>query len=157
MSLLRTDAPELRARILGDGPERPRVLAAIAEEGLEDHVAAPGFVPLEQVEHDLARALCMVLPSRREGYGLVVVEAAASGVPSVVVAHPDNAAVELVEDGVNGVIVPSADPRALADGILRVRAAGAGLRVSTAEWFARNARRLSLDSSLERVVAAYRR
>lgn len=156
MALLRTDFPELRARILGNGPERPRVLAAIAEHALEDRVSAPGFVPLEEVEHDLARALCMVLPSRREGYGLVVVEAAANGVPSVVVAHPDNAAVELVEDGVNGVIVPSTDARALADGVLRVRAAGASLRLSTADWFADNARRLSLDSSLERVVEAYR-
>ena len=44
-------------------------------------------------------ALCMVLPSRREGYGLVVVEAAARGTPSVVVRDPDNAATELVEDG----------------------------------------------------------
>jgi glycosyltransferase involved in cell wall biosynthesis len=157
LALLRSDAPELRSRILGDGPERPRVLAAIAEHRLEDRVTAPGFVALEQVEHDLARALCMVLPSRREGYGLVVVEAAANGVPSIVVAHPDNAAVELVEDGVNGVIVRSPDPRALADGIVRVRQAGAALRASTAAWFARNAHRLSLDRSLERVVEAYRR
>ena len=41
----------------------------------------------------------MVPPSRREGYGLVVVEAAARGVPSVVVADPDNAATELVQEG----------------------------------------------------------
>jgi len=156
MAQLRTTAPELRARILGDGPERPHVLAAIAEHGLEDRIEAPGFVPLEVVEHDLARAQCMVLPSRREGYGLVVVEASANGVPSVVVDHPDNAAVELVEDGVNGVVVPSAAPEALAAGILRVREGGAALRSSTAEWFARNARRLSLDASLERVVDAYR-
>ena len=47
----------------------------------------------------MASALCMVPPSRREGYGLVVVEAAARGVPSVVVADPDNAATELVQEG----------------------------------------------------------
>jgi glycosyltransferase involved in cell wall biosynthesis len=156
MAALRDRAPELRAHVLGDGPERPRVLAAIAEHGLQDRVQAPGFVPLEQVERELARALCMVLPSRREGYGLVVVEAAANGVPSVVVADRDNAAVELVQDGVNGVIAVSADPEALAQAILRVRAAGAPLRTSTAGWFARNARRLSLDASLDRVAAVYR-
>ena len=48
--------------------------------------------------------MCLVLPSRREGYGLVVIEAAAHGTPSVVVADPDNAAVELVTEGVNGFI-----------------------------------------------------
>ena len=42
------------------------------------------------------RATCLVLPSSREGYGLVVIEAAAHGTPSVVVAGEDNAAAELV-------------------------------------------------------------
>ena len=49
-------------------------------------------------------AACLALPSVREGYGLIVVEAAAHGCPAVVVDHPDNAAVELVVDGVNGIV-----------------------------------------------------
>jgi glycosyltransferase involved in cell wall biosynthesis len=120
-------------------------------------VEAPGFVDGEVVHDALGRALCLVLPSQREGYGLVVVEAAARGVPSVVVAHPDNAAVELVEDGVNGVVAASGDPATLAAAIERVREAGPALRASTAEWYGRNARRLSLDASLDRVVGAYER
>src|SRR5204862_6933309 len=102
--------PELRARILGDGPERPAVLAAIAERTLDGVVAAPGFVATDEVERDLSRALCLLLPSRREGYGLVVVEASARGTPSIVVRDPDNAATELVDEGVNGVIAASARP-----------------------------------------------
>ena len=155
IALARRTLPDLRGRVLGDGPERDAVLAAIAAHGLEDAVDAPGFVPTEEVEHDLARALCMVLPSSREGYGLVVVEAAAAGTPSIVVLGEDNAATELVEDGVNGFVVPSASPEDLAGAIVRVHAAGGALRVSTAEWFARNARRLSLDASLDRVAASY--
>jgi glycosyltransferase involved in cell wall biosynthesis len=77
-------------------------------------------------------------------------------VPSVVVRDPDNAAVELVEDGENGVVAPSAEPADLADAILRVHAAGPALRASTAAWFARNARRLSLEGSLETVLRSYR-
>lgn len=152
----REQAPELRLAILGDGPERPAVLRAIEEEGLGEVASAPGFVSSEEVERTLARALCMVLPSRREGYGMVVVEASARGVPSVVVADPDNAAVELVEAGANGFVAPSAAPDELAREILRVREAGDGLRTATADWFERNARRLSLDGSLDRVAAAYR-
>ncbi len=68
----------------------------------------------------------MVLPSRREGYGMIVVEAAACGTPSVVVREPDNAAVELIEEGVNGVIAASAEPAALAQAIVAVIESGRG-------------------------------
>jgi glycosyltransferase involved in cell wall biosynthesis len=148
--------PELRGEIYGDGPDRGRVLELIGERELDGACEAPGFVPRERLEQALARALCLVLPSRREGYGLVVVEAAAKGVPSVVVRAPDNAAVELVEEGQNGVVAPSADPGDLAEAILRVHEAGPALRSATAAWFARNARRLSLEQSLETVLRSYR-
>jgi glycosyltransferase involved in cell wall biosynthesis len=152
---LRERAPELRLVVYGDGPDRAEVLALIESEGLRDVARAPGFVAREELEESLAGALCMVLPSRREGYGLIVVEAAARGVPSVVVADPDNAATELVDEGENGFIAASAEPHDIADAILRVRAAGAPLRASTAAWFERNHDRLSLTSSLDRVAAAY--
>jgi glycosyltransferase involved in cell wall biosynthesis len=154
---LRERAPELRLAIYGDGPERAAVLARIDALGLGDVVRAPGFVDAAQVEDALRHALCMVLPSRREGYGLVVVEASARGVPSIVVRHPDNAATELVDDGENGFVAASPDPEDLAVAILRVRAAGPQLRASTAAWFERNAARLSLDRSLDRVVEVYER
>ena len=119
-------------------------------------MVAPGFVDSEIVDQALRRALCMVLPSEREGYGLIVVEAAARGTPSVVVPGPDNAAVELVEDGENGVVAESAASEDIAAAILRIRREGMDLRERTCAWFARNADRLSLESSLERVLAAYR-
>ncbi len=151
-AVARTD---LRARILGDGPDYEAVKAEIARLGVADRVEAPGFVETEQVERDLARALCLVLPSRREGYGLVVVEAASMGTPSVLVRDPDNAATELIEEGVNGFVADSAEPEALAAAIERVRDEGAALRASTADWFARNAAALSLDGSLDAVAASY--
>jgi glycosyltransferase involved in cell wall biosynthesis len=155
IALARTRLPDLRARILGNGPEREAVLAAVAEHGLEDVVDVPGFVPTEEVERDLARALCLLLPSAREGYGLVVVEASAAATPAVLVRGEDNAATELIEEGVNGFVADSAAPEDLADAIVRVHEAGPALRQSTADWFAANARRLSIDSSLDVVAASY--
>ena len=99
LALARERIPELRGELLGDGPERDEVLRLRSRHGLDDVLDVPGFVSAERVESALARALCMVLPSRREGYGMIVVEAAALGTPSVVVAGPDNAAAELVDDG----------------------------------------------------------
>ncbi len=151
----RTSLPDLRALILGDGPERDRVQREVQAHGLEDVVQVPGFVATEVVEDAIARALCLLLPSRREGYGLVVVEAAASGTPSIVVAGPDNAAVELVTDGRNGYVAPSADPDALAEAILRIHEDGPALRQSTEAWFEANVQRLSLEHSLQIVLGVY--
>ena len=151
----REQVPELCGEIYGDGPEREQVLEAIAAAGLEGCVSAPGFVEQRVLEHALGSALCVVLPSRREGYGLIVVESAARGVPSVVVEGPDNAATELVEDGTNGAVAASASAEDLAASIVRVHSAGPGLRDSTLEWFQRNATRLSLESSLQLVIGEY--
>ena len=88
---------------------------------------------------------------------MVVVEASAHATPSIVVAAEDNAATELVQDGVNGLVVASADPEAIAEAIVRVHEAGMELRESTAGWFAENAEELSLESSLREVLASYAR
>jgi glycosyltransferase involved in cell wall biosynthesis len=146
--------PGLRGIVFGDGPQFGDVQAALRDAPM---VSAPGFVATEVVMAALRTALCMVLPSRREGYGLIVVESCAAGTPAVVVREPENAAVELVEDGVNGVVAESASPEDLAAAIVRVHEAGFALRESTAAWYARNARRLSLETSLQTVVGAYAR
>jgi len=155
LALARERIPELRGQAYGDGPQRGELLRLRSEHGLDDALDLPGFVDAEQVEEALSRALCMVLPSRREGYGLVVVEAAALGTPSVVVAGPDNAATDLVRDGENGYVAPTAGPADLAAAIERVHSEGHALRERTAAWFRANAKRLSLESSLELVLESY--
>jgi glycosyltransferase involved in cell wall biosynthesis len=145
----------LRGVFYGDGPERRALHDAIAEHGLQSIISAPGFADAGLVDGDMRRALCMLLPSRREGYGMVVVEASAHATPSIVVAAEDNAATELVQDGVNGVIVASADPEAIADAIVHVYESGLALRESTARWFVENSERLLLESSLATVLASY--
>jgi glycosyltransferase involved in cell wall biosynthesis len=145
----------LRGEILGEGPERAALDEAISRQGLEDVISAPGFADGEALYEQMRQAMCLLLTSRREGYGLVVVEAAARGTPTVVVAGEDNAATELIVEGVNGTIVAYADPDEVAEAIVRVHQAGPGLRESTATWFAENAERLSLESSLRTVLESY--
>jgi glycosyltransferase involved in cell wall biosynthesis len=157
MARARELLPGLRAEIFGDGPERPKLLELIRNLGLVEAVDAPGFVDGDRIEGALRRALCLLLPSRREGYGLVVVEAASMGTPSVVVAGPDNAAAELVSEGENGFLVSSPEPEELAKAIVRVHEAGYQLRERTARWFGENAPRLSLENSLKTVIEAYTR
>lgn len=145
----------LRGEFLGDGPERAALDAAIVQHGLTGVVSAPGFADADTLDAEMRRALCLLLASRREGYGLVVVEASARGTPSVVVAGEDNAATELIAEGVNGTIATSSEPQALAEAIVRVHEAGLAMRESTVRWFAENAESLSLEHSLRAVLESY--
>jgi glycosyltransferase involved in cell wall biosynthesis len=145
----------LRGEFLGDGPERGALEEAIASHGLRSVVSARGFTDADTLDAEMRHALCMLAPSRREGYGMVVVEAAARATPSVVVAGEDNAASELIEEGVNGTIAERSDAESLAEAIVRVHEAGFAMRQSTARWYAQNAELLSLERSLQIVLAAY--
>lgn len=152
----RETIPELRAVMYGNGPERPRVLAAIADHKLEGVVEAPGFVDAAVIEDSLARALCLVLPSRREGYGLVVLEALSKGTPAILVEGEDNAATEFIEDGVNGLVARNATPGELASAIARILRGGESLRTSTLTRSHRDAERRSLRRSLDVLSDSYR-
>jgi glycosyltransferase involved in cell wall biosynthesis len=156
IALARQHIAELSATIMGDGPERRTVQEVASAHGIAGMIDLPGFVADASRAIAMRDALCLILPSRREGFGLVIVEAAVTGTPSIVVAGPDTAAAELIEDGVNGFVVPSASAEDLASAILRVHEAGMALRESTASWFQFQAGRLRLSHSLDMVLAAYR-
>jgi glycosyltransferase involved in cell wall biosynthesis len=151
----RREQPALRCLVLGDGPETEALRRMVGSLGLEDVVEVRGRVDAGEVADALSRAACLVHPSEREGYGLVVVEAAAAATPVVLTAAPENAAVELVEPGVNGRVAAGAEPEVLGAAIAGVVAEGAELRQSTAAWFTEHAAELSLESSLAAIEAAY--
>jgi glycosyltransferase involved in cell wall biosynthesis len=153
----RRRVPDLRALIVGDGSQRPELLETIERLGLGGVIEAPGFVDTAALDDAMARATCLLLPSSREGYGMVVIEAAGTGTPSVVVAREDNAAVELIREGENGYVAPSRAPQDLADAIVGVVEGGPALRERTAAWFAREAPNLTTDASIERVLEQYER
>ncbi len=155
IAIARRQIPGLRGLIFGDGPERPRVLKEIARLGLEDAIECPGFKSWKEIDCAMGRALCLLLTSRREGYGLVVVEAAARGTPSVVVEGADNAATSLVADGINGFVAPSAQPAALAEAIIRAHATGPELVHRTYTWFRAHAEELGVDSSVAQIEEVY--
>ena len=146
---------EVRAIIFGDGPERSRTNLEVERLGLEETVEVPGFVPAGELQDAMAQALCLLHPSEREGYGLVVIEAASMGTPVILARGADNAATELVEPGVNGFIARSASANDLADAIELVIDDGEDLRRSTWDWFSANVERLSMDRSIEAVMSAY--
>ena len=111
LSIMAHDGVPFRATLLGDGPLKPAVEAMVHELG--DRVRMAPFAPHPQLPALMGAADLFVLPSRREGVGLLVcLEALACGVP--VVATRVGGLPEIVEDDVNGLLVTPEDPRELA-------------------------------------------
>lgn len=102
--------------IVGDGPERERLEALSAELGLGSHVTFHGFQ--RDTPQRLAKIDIFVLSSLREGTSISILEAMAAGKPIVATAVGGNPA--LVEDEVNGLLVPPSDPAALAQALKRL-------------------------------------
>ncbi|MEK7355994.1 MAG: glycosyltransferase, partial [Bdellovibrionota bacterium] len=111
--LLRAKGLDVEARIFGDGPLRGEYETLISRLKLEDHVRLMGDVanPLDRIrECDL-----IVQPSRFESFGYTAVEAMSVGVPLVAAAI--GGLTEIVEDGVDGLLVKDLTPSAFAEKI----------------------------------------
>ena len=103
LAAVREEVPDLRALIVGDGPERPALEALARDLGLDESVTFTGFLPdYDSVIAAMKASRVFVLPSTREGFGIAALEAMACGLPVVTVDHPGNAAGDLVVEGVNG-------------------------------------------------------
>jgi glycosyltransferase involved in cell wall biosynthesis len=102
--LLREQGRVIRLLIVGDGPSLDGLVEVRDELGLQDLVRFQPFVTEAAYSRTMRSGRLFVLPSLREGFGLVVLEANSCGLPVIVVDHPDNAAVDLIQPGVNGLI-----------------------------------------------------
>ena len=104
---------EVRALIIGDGPERPGLEAIAAGLGITDSVQFSGWLPRDEVRQAYQSATFLVHSSSYEGMSNVILEALASGLPVAASHIMENA--ELIHDSVNGFLFdPAGDPAQLA-------------------------------------------
>jgi len=131
--------------IAGEGEERPRLETLAAELGIASRLVLPGAVrdPWPLLRH----AAFLVLSSRFEGFGNVLVEAMACGRPVVAFACPSGPD-EIVEHGRSGLLVPPGDTAALARAMARL-AADTGLRRRMGEAARERSRAFSLERILD--------
>jgi glycosyltransferase involved in cell wall biosynthesis len=148
--------PDLRLVLLGSGPSTADVDEAIREAEAESWTERPGFVSDDRLAELMGNAAVLVNPSRREGYGLVVVEAGAHGTPVVLVADDSNAATELVETGVNGFVSPTARPDDLADAIVRAVEGGVNLRRRARSWYEVSVKTRTVARTVDGILAEIR-
>ena len=114
---VRSRMPEVKCLIVGEGPEREKLEKIVLKKNLKDNIKFMGF--LEDHENLISlmkSSKVFVLPSKREGFGMVVVEANACGLPVVVYEHEMNAARDLIDENVNGFI--ATDSKDMAEKII---------------------------------------
>lgn len=154
IAAVRATIPDMRLIILGTGPSTPAVEAAIASADAADWTDRPGFVSESELAALMGGASVLMNPSRREGYGLVVVEASAYGTPTVLVADEGNAATELIDAGINGLVAASASAPDQASAVVAVMDAGANLRATTRAWYEDAARTRTVERTADAILAA---
>lgn len=103
VALVKRSRPRVRCVVVGDGPERERLQALAVDLGVAGNVRFTGHVEDGEVTDYLRAAKALALPSEREGFGIVAIEAQAAGCVPVVVHGAHSAAATLIEGGVSGV------------------------------------------------------
>lgn len=109
--------PDWRVRIVGNGPRRHHLELTARRAGLHDRVELPG--PTADLPGAWAQASIAVLTSRQEGVSPALLEPMAAGLPVVSYDCPSGPA-EVIEHGVNGLLVPYGEVTALAAELLRL-------------------------------------
>jgi glycosyltransferase involved in cell wall biosynthesis len=148
------DIQNVELILVGDGPERARVEAAIAELGLRDRVQLRGRLPEFETLEEIAQSDVLVLSSFMEGLPVVLMEALALSVP--VVAPCVAGIPELVEDGVNGLLFAPGDWNKLADCLRRILADAALRERLAAPGRARIEQEFEISRAVLPLVERYR-
>jgi glycosyltransferase involved in cell wall biosynthesis len=143
--------PDAQLKIYGDGPDRERLQQQVERFGLAGRIDFAGYVT--DPWNTYSEASCFALTSRSEGFGNVVVEALASGLP--VVSTDCGGPVEILDHGRFGEIVPVGQPEPLAAAIERTldHRGEPGPRIARAREFAAQAIIAHYAALLEDVLA----
>ena len=96
-----------------------KTILFLQEQEIPDNVETVAFLQKAQLEEEYHSCQMLVLPSRKECWGLVVNEAMANGLP-VITTEMCNAGKELIENGINGYIVPIRDKDAIKNAVIKI-------------------------------------
>lgn len=108
---LKKDIPSIKLIIVGTGVEKENLITLTKEYGLKKQVKFLENLDYPELISEMKKSNILALPSTREGFGMVLAEANACGIP--VVAYASGGVVEVVEDGLNGFLVEPGDLKSM--------------------------------------------
>jgi GalNAc-alpha-(1->4)-GalNAc-alpha-(1->3)-diNAcBac-PP-undecaprenol alpha-1,4-N-acetyl-D-galactosaminyltransferase len=116
-NLIANRFPDISLLIVGEGPERAALEKSIAELKMGGRVCLTGL--LSHLGPIIGKADCFVFPSRREGFGMALVEAMNCGAPCISFDCPSGPG-EIIQASVNGILVPPGDIEGLAGAMAKL-------------------------------------
>ena len=120
IKIVKEKNPEIKSLIIGDGPEKKTLETLTQKLNLGENIKFLGFLENQNDVYALMKSSkVFVLPSTREGFGIVVIEANACGIPVITVDYKDNAARDIIEEGKNGYVC-QLDENEIAKEIMRI-------------------------------------
>ncbi|MDZ7839277.1 MAG: glycosyltransferase [Gammaproteobacteria bacterium] len=152
------DLAAFRALIVGEGEHRSVVEKAISESRLNKRVVLAGHQPPESLHALMQTCHCVCLPSieRTEAFGMVLLEAMAHRKPAVVCDIYGSGVSWVVRDGETGIVVPPADPAALAEAFRALAADRESLSRMGLQGWQRYQKMFHIDRISGEVLELYR-
>lgn len=118
LEAVRKQFPQVRYLVVGTGDDLPGIRSAVSARGLQENVILAGHVPGDELADHYRLCDVFVMPSSKEGFGIVYLEAMASGKP--VIAGNQDGSVDALGEGKLGVLVDPNDTTEIADAICQV-------------------------------------
>lgn len=147
-AMLKAKNPAMTMTIIGQGPERENLETLCKELSVSDSVRFLGKLPNNQVLQELAQTQFFVMPSVREGFGIVYLEAMASG--CITIGTEGEGIADLIVSGENGFLVPPDNPASIATIIENCLN-----DTETAQKIAQNGKQAALALTWERTAQQY--
>ena len=144
----------LYLRIVGDGEEREALNKLAKELETDSQISFVGTVPEARLDEEYRTADFLVLPSRQESWGRVVVEAMQNGCP-VIATKEVGAAHDLLKDGENALIVPFGDTVAMGQALIKM-ASFQDLRKKLSEAGKASSQGLSFKSMVDKMTGLWK-
>lgn len=149
---IRERNPGATLTLIGQGPEQAALERLCGELGVSDAVRFTGQVPNQTVLAEMTRAQFFVMPSVREGFGIVYLEAMASG--CLTIGTEGEGIADLIVSGENGFLVPPDDPDAIVQ-IIEWCLAHPEETAAIAEQGRRDARSLTWETNASQYIALF--
>jgi glycosyltransferase involved in cell wall biosynthesis len=137
--------------IVGSGPLKSNIEKEILKKSMSEYVNLIENAPQGELEDCFTKSFVLMHPSKREGYGLAMIEAAERGIPTVLIDYPENASVDL---GISPEFVSRTDvPLALAQLILKARDSQESIFSDLKKWAHKVLPTMNASKSVDELIS----
>ncbi len=119
VKLVKQSIPDVKLTIVGDGKEREMLETAVRTNGLSENVTITGFLPQDEVQKQLLSSSLYVMTSKTEAFGIVLLEAMSTGLPTIAFSRASGAR-NIIKNGKTGFLIDNSDETEMANKIIEL-------------------------------------